>query len=114
LFRSTVQRRLSRVRSNSRPCGASSSAIALVDTTSLSLSPTHIADYAEPAGAVRTKAAKISHNQPGNPDRLAEVVAFLDQPNPPVRLPLGSDTVAAIEAKHARRRLLARWRSVSA
>jgi hypothetical protein len=28
------------------------------------------------------------------------LVALADVPNPPVRLPFGSDTVAAIEAKH--------------
>jgi hypothetical protein len=60
------------------------------------VSPTHIADYAEPAGAVRTKAAGISHNQPGKSGQLAEVVAaFVDQPNPPVR--------ASARQRHGRR-----------
>ncbi|MNT40818.1 short chain dehydrogenase [compost metagenome] len=64
---------------------------------------------------MRSKAREISHNQPGNPDKLAEVViAFVDAKDPPVRLPLGSDTVAAIEAKHVSdRELLAQWREVS-
>jgi NAD(P)-dependent dehydrogenase (short-subunit alcohol dehydrogenase family) len=86
-----------------------------LDATSLSVSPIQISDYAETAGAVRAKAAQISHNQPGNPDKLAEVfVAFVESSNPPVRLPLGSDTVAAIEAKHASdAEILAAWRSVS-
>jgi len=86
-----------------------------LDSTSLSVSPIQINDYAETAGAVRTLAAKISHNQPGDPDKLAEaVVAFVDAPNPPVRLPLGSDTVAAIEAKHrSDAEILATWRPVS-
>ncbi|WP_457579761.1 oxidoreductase [Ensifer canadensis] len=87
-----------------------------LDSTSLSISPIEIDDYAQTAGAVRSKAREISHNQPGNPDKLAEVViSFVDAKDPPVRLPLGSDTVAAIEAKHASdRELLAQWRQVSA
>jgi len=86
-----------------------------LDATSLSVSPIQIADYADTAGAVRSKAAQISHHQPGDPERLAEAVAaFADAPNPPVRLPLGSDTVAAIEAKHlSDAEILAAWRSVS-
>ncbi|MGH6808036.1 MAG: SDR family NAD(P)-dependent oxidoreductase, partial [Ensifer adhaerens] len=86
-----------------------------LDSTSLSVSPIEISDYAETAGVVRSKAREISHNQPGNPDKLAEVViSFADAKEPPVRLPLGSDTVAAIEAKHASdRELLAQWRQVS-
>ncbi|MDQ0468457.1 hypothetical protein QO011_001457 [Labrys wisconsinensis] len=40
--------------------------------------------------------------------------AFADAANPPVRLPLGSDTVAAIERKHeGDRAILAQWRTVS-
>ncbi|MEK1888451.1 MAG: oxidoreductase [Phyllobacterium sp.] len=86
-----------------------------LDSTSLTISPIEIDDYSETAGAIRSKAKEISHNQPGNPDRLAEVViSFVDTENPPVRLPLGSDTVAAIEAKHASdAELLAKWRKVS-
>ena len=86
-----------------------------LDSTSLSVSPIEIDDYTETAGVVRSKAKDISHNQPGNPDKLAEVlISFVDAENPPVRLPLGSDTVAAIEAKHASdAELLAQWRAVS-
>ena len=53
--------------------------------------------------------------QPGDPGKLAKVlVDFVDVDNPPVRLPLGSDTVAAIEAKHAAdAAILARWHQVS-
>ncbi|WP_027231196.1 oxidoreductase [Phyllobacterium sp. UNC302MFCol5.2] len=86
-----------------------------LDSTSLSVSPIEIDDYALTAGAVRNKAREISHNQPGNPDKLAEVVvAFVDAENPPVRLPLGSDTLAAISAKHTSdAELVANWREVS-
>lgn len=86
-----------------------------LDTASLSISPTRIEDYSETAGKVRTVAVDLNHGQPGDPDRLAHVlVAFADAPNPPIRLPLGSDTVAAIEAKHvADAAILADWRAVS-
>jgi NAD(P)-dependent dehydrogenase (short-subunit alcohol dehydrogenase family) len=86
-----------------------------LDSSSLSVSPTEIADYDATAGKVRTIAEGLSHNQPGDPAKLAAVlVAFVDAPNPPVRLPLGSDTVAAIEAKHASdAAILAEWRTVS-
>lgn len=86
-----------------------------LDATSLSVSSAQIDDYGATAGAVRGRAVDLNHAQPGDPDRLAEVlVAFADTPNPPVRLPLGSDTVAAIEAKHAAdAAILAAWRHVS-
>lgn len=86
-----------------------------LDATSLSVSLAQIEDYGATAGAVRGRAVDLNHAQPGDPDRLAEVlVAFADAPNPPVRLPLGSDTVAAIEAKHAAdAAILAAWRHVS-
>jgi hypothetical protein len=42
------------------------------------------------------------------------IVDFADAANPPVRLPLGSDTVAAIEAKHeSDAAILVEWQSVS-
>jgi NAD(P)-dependent dehydrogenase (short-subunit alcohol dehydrogenase family) len=86
-----------------------------LDATSLSISPTIIEAYATIAGRVRDVATGLNHNQPGDPARLADVlIDFADAPNPPVRLPLGSDTVAAIEAKHVSdAAILADWRTVS-
>lgn len=86
-----------------------------LDATSLTVSGGEIADYAETAGRVRRIAADLNHGQPGDPDRLAQVIVdFADAANPPVRLPLGSDTVAAIEAKHvADAEIVAKWRAVS-
>ncbi|HEY9235323.1 MAG TPA: oxidoreductase [Phenylobacterium sp.] len=86
-----------------------------LDTSSLSVSPRQIEDYAASAGLVRSRAADLNQRQPGDPDRLAKVlVDFVDTPNPPVRLPLGSDTVAAIEAKHTSdAAILTAWRSIS-
>jgi len=86
-----------------------------LDSSSLSISAEQISDYAATAGKVRTVAGGLNHNQPGDPSKLADVlINFADAPNPPLRLPLGSDTVAAIEAKHkADSGILAEWRSVS-
>lgn len=86
-----------------------------LDATSLTVSGGEIADYAETAGRVRRVAADLNHGQPGDPDRLAQVlVDFADAANPPVRLPLGSDTVAAIEAKHVSdAEIVAKWRAIS-
>jgi len=86
-----------------------------LDAASLAVSGASITDYNTTAGAARSRAAGLNHDQPGDPDRLAAaLVAFADAPDPPVRLPLGSDTVAAIEAKLASdAAILATWRSVS-
>lgn len=86
-----------------------------LDSTSLTVSPSVIDDYADTAGKVRDVASGLNHEQPGDPDRLARVlVDFADTANPPVRLPLGSDTVAAIRAKHVSdAAILAEWHDVS-
>ncbi|WP_242129426.1 SDR family NAD(P)-dependent oxidoreductase [Sphingobium sp. Sx8-8] len=86
-----------------------------LDASSLSVSPVIIDDYVATAGRVRSVATGLNHAQPGDPAKLAQVlVDFADAANPPVRLPLGSDTVAAIEAKHlGDAAILAQWRTVS-
>ncbi|MFC3678401.1 oxidoreductase [Ferrovibrio xuzhouensis] len=86
-----------------------------LDSSSLAVSQTVIADYDETAGKVRSRAASVNHNQPGDPEKLARaLVAFADAPNPPIRLPLGSDTVAAIQQKHATdAQILSDWHAVS-
>ena len=86
-----------------------------LDASSLSVSPVIIDDYVATAGRVRSVATGLNHAQSGDPAKLAQVlVDFADAANPPVRLPLGSDTVAAIEAKHlGDAAILAQWRTVS-
>jgi NAD(P)-dependent dehydrogenase (short-subunit alcohol dehydrogenase family) len=86
-----------------------------LDASSLSVSPTIIEDYAATAGRVRNVAGGLNHAQPGDPSKLAKVlIEFADVANPPVRLPLGSDTVAAIEAKHASdAAMLSEWKKIS-
>lgn len=74
-----------------------------------------IADYAETAGRVRSIAKNVSLAQPGDPVRLARaVVELAGSKSAPLRLPLGTDTVAAIEAKNAFvEKELADWRAVA-
>ena len=64
---------------------------------------------------MRDHAVGVNHQQPGDPAKLAKVlVSFVDVQNPPVRLPLGSDTVAAIEKKDAETaQIIAAWRSTA-
>lgn len=86
-----------------------------LDARSLSTNGARINDYAETAGAVREHAAQLSHRQPGDPAKLAAaIVALGGNPNAPLRMPYGSDTVAVIEAKNALVvRELDAWRAVS-
>ncbi|HEY4299209.1 MAG TPA: SDR family NAD(P)-dependent oxidoreductase, partial [Paraburkholderia sp.] len=73
-----------------------------LDASSLMVAPEVIADYDATSGAVRRNATQMNHNQPGDPKKLADaMVVLVDAPNPPLRLPLGTDTLAAIAAKNA-------------
>ncbi|HYG87843.1 MAG TPA: oxidoreductase [Azospirillum sp.] len=61
-----------------------------------------IADYADTVGVMRSRMVEMNHAQPGDPAKLAKaILALVDAPNPPRRLPLGSDTLARITAKNA-------------
>lgn len=73
-----------------------------LDASSLAVAPTVIADYAATSGATRTRAGGMNRQQPGDPVKLAAaVVKLVDSGTPPLRLPLGKDTLAAIEQKSA-------------
>jgi NAD(P)-dependent dehydrogenase (short-subunit alcohol dehydrogenase family) len=86
-----------------------------LDPSSLAVSAELIADYAATVGTARRRAVALNHRQPGDPDRLAEIlIALAELEDPPLRLPLGSDAVAAVEAKHAAdSAILERWRAVA-
>ncbi len=86
-----------------------------LDSSSLFLSKTRIGDYDQTAGLVREHAASLNHSQPGDPEKFARlVVEFSDANNPPVRLPVGSDTIAALEAKHeSDGGIISKWRHLS-
>lgn len=83
---------------------------------SLVTSPRELADYAASAGQVREAARRISLNQPGDPERLAQaMLTLVDAKTPPLRLPMGTDTLQAIADKHAFvERETAEWRSLAA
>jgi NAD(P)-dependent dehydrogenase (short-subunit alcohol dehydrogenase family) len=86
-----------------------------LDESSLARTARHIDDYHESVGNTRAHAADVNHNQPGDPRKLASAfIALANAKNPPLRLPLGSDTVGRIEAKNAFvAKELAEWRSVA-
>lgn len=86
-----------------------------LDDQSLIKTALELSDYDETVGKMRRMAHDYNHAQPGNPAKLADALLVLvNAPNPPQRLPLGSDTVARIEAKN---RLvaeeLAQWKDVA-
>lgn len=86
-----------------------------LDQSSLTTSPLVIDDYAETAGKMRVEMVHANHGQPGDPARLAKaIITLVDDPSPPLRMPFGSDTVAAIEQKNAFvAEELARWRDLA-
>jgi NAD(P)-dependent dehydrogenase (short-subunit alcohol dehydrogenase family) len=73
-----------------------------LDSSSLHVSDP-IADYAEgPAAATRGRTAGLNHEQPGDPVTGARVIVeAVDSAEFPVRLFLGSDTIAGVSAKVA-------------
>ncbi|MFM0033276.1 oxidoreductase [Paraburkholderia strydomiana] len=87
-----------------------------LDASSLMIAPDVIADYDASSGEVRRKARQMNHNQPGDPKKLAQALVVLaDAPNPPLRLPLGTDTLAAIARKNAYvEQETQTWRALSA
>ena len=87
-----------------------------LDQSSLTVSPRILADYAATSGKVRDVAVQINQKQPGDPKRLAQaMLALVASPTPPLRLPLGTDTLAAIADKNAAVTAeTAAWRELSA
>jgi NAD(P)-dependent dehydrogenase (short-subunit alcohol dehydrogenase family) len=72
-----------------------------LDDQSLAKTALRIEDYAATVGVMRDFANGANHAQPGDPARLAQaILALAAAPKPPLRLPLGSDTVARIEGKN--------------
>ncbi len=72
-----------------------------LDASSLSETATRIDDYRDTVGAMRTFAAGVNHQQPGDPEKLSKALLQLaDSARPPLRLHLGSDTVARVREKN--------------
>jgi NAD(P)-dependent dehydrogenase (short-subunit alcohol dehydrogenase family) len=73
-----------------------------LESSSLRKTTTQIPDYAETVGKTRDFAAGHNHQQPGNPTKLAAAILQLAAADkPPLRLPLGTDTLQAIADKNA-------------
>ncbi len=73
-----------------------------LDTSSLVVGKTIIGDYEDTSGKLRHLAGEINHNQPGDPAKLATaMVRLVDAQTPPLRLPLGTDTLKALAEKNA-------------
>src|SRR5215813_12932440 len=86
-----------------------------LDESSLAHTAQQIDDYRDSVGKTRAHAADANGGQRGDPRKLAQ--AFLQlasAKNPPLRLPLGSDTVERIEAKNAHvASEIAAWRTLA-
>jgi NAD(P)-dependent dehydrogenase (short-subunit alcohol dehydrogenase family) len=74
-----------------------------------------IADYLDTVGTLIQAASTFDGHQPGDPQRAVEAIRRLvDSPQPPLRLPLGRDSVELVESKLAHvAGELASWREVS-
>ncbi|WP_159471152.1 oxidoreductase [Dyadobacter sp. 3J3] len=73
-----------------------------LDGSSLNVSKNIIEDYTETVGKMRKFAAAVSYNQPGDPKKLAAaIIKLAASAEPPLHLPLGSDSLKAYQAKTA-------------
>jgi len=86
-----------------------------LDQQSLNETVNRIADYDSTVGEMRQFAKKVNHQQPGNPEKLADAIIILSQTDtPPLRLALGSDTVKKIREKnHFVQHELLQWEELS-
>ena len=75
-----------------------------------------ITDYADTAGAMRDAVPGYNHQQPGDPAKLAQaLLELVNAVNPPLRLPLGPDTLARMADKNALiERETSTWRALAA
>ncbi len=86
-----------------------------LDAKSLTTAKNSIADYAATVGAMRSAMSDANHQQPNDPAKIGPaLLKLVNHPKPPVRLPLGADTVEAIEKKNVFvSQELAAWRDVA-
>jgi NAD(P)-dependent dehydrogenase (short-subunit alcohol dehydrogenase family) len=86
-----------------------------LDESSLARTALEIDDYRDSVGKTRAHAADVNGGQRGDPRKLAQAFLQLaNAKNPPLRLPLGSDTVERIEAKNAHvAKEIAAWRTLA-
>ena len=86
-----------------------------LDGSSLQRTAMQIPDYAETVGKIRNHASELNYQQPGDPTKLAQaILELVNADTPPLRLPLGTDTVQAIAKKNAYvEQEMAQWRTLA-
>ena len=86
-----------------------------LDVSSLVKTAVEYPEYVATVGQMRELMAGANHHQPGDPKKLAlAMLQLADSDTPPVRLPLGTDTVAKITEKNRFVETeLAAWREVA-
>lgn len=74
-----------------------------------------IPDYLDTVGALLDAASSFDGNQPGDPQRAVDAIRrVVDAPHPPLRLPLGCDSVELVESKTVQLSIeLEQWREIS-
>ncbi|MBI4783707.1 MAG: SDR family NAD(P)-dependent oxidoreductase [Oscillatoriophycideae cyanobacterium NC_groundwater_1537_Pr4_S-0.65um_50_18] len=73
-----------------------------LDSSSLRRSAVQLPDYAQTVGKTGDMATERNYQQPGDPTKLAQAILEIVNANePPLRLPLGTDTLRAIAEKNA-------------
>ncbi|MFL9457505.1 SDR family NAD(P)-dependent oxidoreductase [Tolypothrix bouteillei VB521301_2] len=76
-----------------------------LDGSSLQRTAIEISDYADTVGKIRHHASELNYQQPGDPTKLAlALLEIVNADKPPLRLPLGTDTLQAIAEKKRLRR----------
>lgn len=85
------------------------------EATSLRPARTVIDDYTPTAGARREAFTRLNGHQIGDPVKAAQVIVGLaHEPCPPLRLPLGTDSLSRIEAKlECVTKEISAWRDVT-
>ncbi|MHC5613267.1 MAG: oxidoreductase [Nostoc sp.] len=86
-----------------------------LDSSSLQRTAMQIPDYAETVGKTRKIASERNYQQQGDPTKLAQaLLEIVNADTPPLRLPLGTDTLEAIAQKNAYvEQETAKWRTLS-
>lgn len=86
-----------------------------LDNSSLRPSAVQIPDYAQTVGKIRDVAAGLNYQQPGDPTKLAPaILEIVNTDEPPLRLPLGTDTLQTIAEKNAYvEQETAKWRTLA-
>jgi NAD(P)-dependent dehydrogenase (short-subunit alcohol dehydrogenase family) len=86
-----------------------------LDGSSLQRTTTEIPDYAVTVGETRKIASERNYQQLGDPTKLAQaMLQIVNADTPPLRLPLGTDTLQAMAEKNAYvEQETAKWRALA-